>query len=113
MSVLAFLPIFEALGNETRLRVFEFIYRSGIAGARPKELIDKFGFDSGTLDFHLKKLTAVKLIAPKIGCRRGIYCVNENIPLEFIHLFNSALPGTNLSDQLPRLVDGNEMQHLH
>jgi len=77
MSVSAFLPVFEALGNETRLRVFEFIYRSGITGARPKELIDKFGFDSGTLDFHLKKLIAVNLIAQKIGCRRGIYCVNE------------------------------------
>jgi ArsR family transcriptional regulator len=113
MSVSEFLPVFEALGNETRLRVFEFIYCSGSAGARPKELIDKFGFDSGTLDFHLKKLIAVKLITQKIGCRRGVYCVGENIPVELIHLFNSALPDANLSDRLPRLVDGKEMQHLH
>ncbi|QKM65265.1 hypothetical protein DCO17_08480 [Polynucleobacter tropicus] len=113
MSLSSFIPIFEALGNETRLRVFEYIYRSGSAGARPKELIDKFGFDSGTLDFHLKKLIAVRLIAQKIGCRRGIYCAGENIPLELIFLFNSVLSGDNLPDLLPRLLSGKEMQHFH
>jgi DNA-binding transcriptional ArsR family regulator len=45
---------FEALANETRLKVFAFIHQSGPGGTRPKHIIDELGVDSGTLDFHLK-----------------------------------------------------------
>ena len=74
------LSIFEALGHETRFKVFDFIYRSGKVGSRPKDMIDEFGFDSGTLDFHLKKLVAAKLICLRAGSRRGVYCVCESAP---------------------------------
>ena len=92
----ASLSIFESLGHETRFKVFESIYRSGKIGVRPKNMIDEFGFDSGTLDFHLKKLVAAKLICPKEGGRRGVYCVCENIPHWLIQAFES----TNIAHRL-------------
>jgi DNA-binding transcriptional ArsR family regulator len=90
MKTSFYLPIFEALAHETRLKVFTFIYQSGMAGVRPKEMIDQFGFDSGTLDFHLKKLVAAKLIDLKIGCRKGTYFAHKNIPHELVRLFDTA-----------------------
>ena len=56
MTILRYAKVFEVLGHDTRLKVFDLIYRSGKKGVRPKEMIDQFGVDSGTLDFHLKKL---------------------------------------------------------
>ena len=90
------LLIFEALGHETRFKVFDLIYRSGSVGMRPKEMIDAFGFDSGTLDFHLKKLIAAKLICLKVGCRRGVYCFREDIPLWLIQSFGLSAPANQL-----------------
>ena len=89
MDNLRYLPIFEALAHETRLKVFMFIYQAGKVGARPKEMIEKFGVDSGTLDFHLKRLVAVGLILLKAGCQRGVYCPSESIPSELAQLFDS------------------------
>jgi ArsR family transcriptional regulator len=89
MKSLRYLSIFEALGHETRFKVFDFIYQSGKIGARPKELIDKFGFDSGTLDFHLKRLVAVGLIEAGPSGRRGRYYPSANIPIELAQLFDS------------------------
>lgn len=84
------LLIFEALGHETRFKVFDFIYRCGKVGGRPKDMIDEFGFDSGTLDFHLKKLLAAQLICLKSGSRRGIYCVCDNTPQWLLQAFASS-----------------------
>ena len=89
MKTSIYLPIFEALAHETRFRVFGFIYRSGKVGIRPKEVIKEFGVDSGTLDFHLKKLMSVGLVVLKTGGRRGVYCPNDNIPHELTRLFDS------------------------
>ena len=90
MTALNYLSIFEALSHETRLRVFDFIYRAGETGVRPKDMIDEFRVDSGTLDFHLKKLVAAGLIILKAGSKRGIYCLSENIPSGLMQLFDSA-----------------------
>ena len=90
MTALNYLSIFEALSHETRLRVFDFIYRAGDTGVRPKVMISEFGLDSGTLDFHLKKLVAAGLITLKAGGKRGIYCLGENIPHGLMQLFDSA-----------------------
>jgi predicted transcriptional regulator len=89
MNALPHISIFEALGNETRYRVFVFIYRSGAVGVRPKEIIDEFGVDSGTLDFHLKRLLSANLISLKSGARRGVYCGSENLPLGLTLLLNT------------------------
>jgi ArsR family transcriptional regulator len=98
------LSVFEALGHETRFKVFDFIYQSGKVGARPKAMIDEFGFDSGTLDFHLKKLVAAKLICLKAGGRRGVYCVCENIPQWLAQAFDSSnVAYSLLMGQIPSL----------
>ena len=104
----ASLSIFESLGHETRFKVFESIYRSGKLGIRPKNMIDEFGFDSGTLDFHLKKLVAAKLICLKEGSRRGIYCVCDNIPqwlaqaFESTHVSHAHLTGEFSYSSIPK-----------
>ena len=113
MEISLYLPIFEALGHETRLKVFMSIYRSGKVGVRPKEIIDKFGVDSGTLDFHLKRLTAVGLIVLKFGCQRGIYCANENIPPELAQLFASGLGGNELFTANPAPLALHAVERLH
>jgi len=113
MLSLSYLSIFEALGHETRLRVFDFIYRAGYFGVRPKDIIDTFGIDSGTLDFHLKKLIAAGLIVLKDGSKRGIYCPSENIPYGLIHLLHtvSAGPMTLTRDSIASGLP--KMESLH
>ena len=113
MEISLYLPIFEALSHETRFKVFISIYRSGKAGVRPKEIIKKFGVDSGTLDFHLKRLVAVGLIVLKFGCQRGIYCPNENIPPELALLLDSSLTGNSLLMANPSSITPPPVEHLH
>lgn len=93
----ASLSVFEALGHETRFKVFDYIYQSKKMGARPKDMIDEFGFDSGTLDFHLKKLVAANLICLKTAGRRGVYCICENIPQWLIQAFEPTSVAHKLS----------------
>jgi ArsR family transcriptional regulator len=85
--MMQYLTVFEALGNQTRLNAFSFIYRSGQNGARPKDIIEQFGLDSGTLDFHLKKLMAVNLIIMRKGATKGRYFPNEDLPKGLNQLF--------------------------
>lgn len=108
-----YLPIFEALAHETRFKVFTFIYRSGAMGVRPKDMIDKFGFDSGTLDFHLKKLVAAGLICLKNGCLRGVYCINAAMPQELIQFFDSASAHNDLPLFTPATVTAIARGSLH
>ena len=78
--------IFEALGQESRLKVFNLVCQSGNKGIRPKEIIEQLGIDSGTLHFHLNRLVAVNLIATKSNSPRGIYCLNESAPKEVVKI---------------------------
>jgi predicted transcriptional regulator len=80
--------VFAALGHETRFKIFDFIYHAGDRGAKPKEMIIQYGVDSGTLDFHLKRLLSVGLINFKGGCLRGTYCINPGLPLGLTMLFH-------------------------
>ena len=72
--------IFDALGQESRLKVFSLVCQSGDKGIRPKEIVEQLGIDDGTLHFHLNRLMAVNLIATKPNSPRGIYCLNESAP---------------------------------
>ncbi len=90
MKTSLYLPVFEALGHEARLRLFNLIYQSGKIGVRPKEMMDKFGSNPGTLDFHLKKLVAAKLVVLKMGGPRGVYCASECIPDALLQLLDSS-----------------------
>ena len=89
MTILNYSKVFEVLGHDTRLKVFDLIYRSGTKGVRPKEMIDQFGIDSGTLDFHLKKLLAINLVAIRQRGPRCLYHLNENIPVGLVQLFDA------------------------
>jgi len=113
MKTSIYLPIFEALAHETRFRVFGFIYRAGKVGVRPKEVIEEFGVDSGTLDFHLKKLMSVGLVTLKAGGRRGVYCPNENIPHELTQLFKEIQAIPNISAGDPLISTQPYMSMLH
>ena len=113
MKTLSYSSIFEALGYETRLRVFAFIYRAGEVGVRPKEMVKEFGVDSGTLDFHLKKLIHVGLIVHKAGEGRGIYCPSENIPNELTKLFDSFASNNSLFKGVPTTLMPSHLELLH
>ena len=88
-KVLRHLKIFEALGNETRLKVLDFIHRSGTGGVKPKQIIDQLGVDSGTLDFHLKKLVLAGLIVVDSSKGASLYCPSKDILYQLAHLFQS------------------------
>lgn len=87
MNILNYCAYFEALGFEKRLKVFEFILSSGKEGVAPRDIIKQFGVDSGTLDFHLKKLEKVGLVIKKNEVMRGYYCASPSLPLDFRRLF--------------------------
>jgi predicted transcriptional regulator len=78
---------FEVLGNETRLKVFDFIHRSGSSGVKPKQIIKQLGVDSGTLDFHLKKLVLVGLIVVDGSKGSSLYCPSKDILHQLAYLF--------------------------
>jgi ArsR family transcriptional regulator, arsenate/arsenite/antimonite-responsive transcriptional repressor len=113
MNMSLYLPIFEALGHETRLKVFDFIYQSGNVGVRPKDMIERFSIDSGTLDFHLKKLVGVGLISLKIGSLRGVYCSSPNLPIELTRLLDAAFAGRGaiMHNAIPSTV--SKLESLH
>jgi predicted transcriptional regulator len=79
--------IFEALGFEIRLKIFKFIIQAGNEGVAPKHIIKEFDVDSGTLNFHLKKLEKVKLITKRAAGKRISYCVSPSMPKAFMQIF--------------------------
>lgn len=113
MTSQTYLEIFEALSHATRWIVFELIYRAGDAGVKPKEIIADLNVDSGTLDFHLKKLVAARLIRLKMDGKRGIYCLSENIPHGLTYFF--ALPNADQVSQVmsPPSLGFSKMASLH
>jgi len=78
--LLIYAKIFDALGQESRLKVFSLVCQSGKKGIRPKEIVEQLGIDGGTLHFHLNRLMAVNLITTKQNGPRGIYHLNESSP---------------------------------
>ena len=86
MTIMKFCAVFEALGCEIRLKVFDFISQSGEVGVTPKEIVEQFGVDSGTLQFHLKKLINVNLVSKKNTRRNRRYYCESNIPAVFQQL---------------------------
>ena len=86
MTIMKFGSVFEALGCEIRLQVFDFIMQAGEDGVAPKEIVEQFGVDSGTLQFHLKKLINVNLVSKKNTRRNRRYYCASNIPAVFQQL---------------------------
>jgi predicted transcriptional regulator len=86
MTIMKFCSVYEALGCEIRLQVFDFIMQAGEDGVAPKEIVEQFGVDSGTLQFHLKKLINVNLVSKKNTRRNRRYYCASNIPAVFQQL---------------------------
>lgn len=86
MTIMKFCTVFEALGCEIILKVFDFIMQAGEDGVAPKEIVEQFGVDSGTLQFHLKKLINVNLVSKKNTRRNRRYYCASNIPAVFQQL---------------------------
>jgi len=86
MTIMKFCSVFEALGCEIRLKVFDFIMQAGEDGVAPKEIVEQFWVDSGTLQFHLKKLMNVNLVSKKNTRRNRRYYCASNIPTVFQQL---------------------------
>jgi len=80
--------IYEALGQESRLKVFNLICQAGKEGIRPKEIVEQLGVDGGTLHFHLKRLMAVNLITTKPSGPKGTYYLDENTPKGIVRVFS-------------------------
>ena len=51
-----------ALAQETRLKAFRLLVRSGVDGMPAGEIADKLGIPPTTLSFHLKELTHAGLV---------------------------------------------------
>ena len=103
MNINSYSAVFEVLGFEPRLRIFDWIIKSGSKGVAPKEIIEKFGFDSGTLSFHLKKLQKVNLIirAHSVGIR---YYVSPSLPESLERLFSGDYFANMVDDKNKQLV---------
>ena len=87
MNVNKYSAIFEALGFEIRLKIFKFIVQAGKDGVAPKHIIKEFDVDSGTLNFHLKKLEKVELITKKATGKRASYCISPAMPKAVMQVF--------------------------
>lgn len=90
MTIMKFCAVFEALGCEIRLKVLDFIIQAGDAGVTPKQIVERFGVDGGTLHFHLKKLVKVNLVTTSGFQERGRYRFVTDLPASLRQLFSQA-----------------------
>ena len=59
------LPLFKALGSDTRIAILELLYENG--PMRMTDISERLGFTSGALTPHMKMLTDVGLVTINIG----------------------------------------------
>ena len=68
---------FNALAQESRLRVFRLLVSAGLEGLPAGEIADRLSIPSGTLTFHLKELTHAGLIASERNGRSICYAIHS------------------------------------
>ncbi len=71
----------EALGNQTRLRVYRALVRAGVDGLAVGHLQDRIGIAASTLSHHLHRLIATGLVtqerhATTLICRANYAAMN-------------------------------------
>jgi DNA-binding transcriptional ArsR family regulator len=69
----------EALGNPTRLRIFQVLVRAGDAGLPVGRLQDRIGIAASTLTHHCQKLMQVGLVTQER--RSTILICRANFPM--------------------------------
>lgn len=65
-----------ALAQESRLRVFRLLVRSGTRGLSAGRIAEVLGIAAATLSFHLKELVRASLIVDRRNGRSIIYSLN-------------------------------------
>jgi ArsR family transcriptional regulator len=64
---------FLALGQESRLKIFQLIVQAGDDGLTPTDLIAQLEIPNATLSFHLKTLADASLLRVERKSRQLIY----------------------------------------
>lgn len=64
---------FLALGQESRLKIFQLIAQAGDDGLTPADLIAQLAIPNATLSFHLKTLADASLLCVERKSRQLIY----------------------------------------
>ncbi len=103
MNNLDAIPIFIALGQETRLNIFRLIVQRGDTGLTPSELLEKLGIPNATLSFHLKELSRSNLLLVERQGRNLVYRPNAQALSGFL-LENCCSGKTCLP--IPRKIKG-------
>lgn len=76
MDIKKALVAFDALSQETRLKVFRILIECGAEGAPAGVLSDKLKIPHNTLSFHLNHMSHAKLIISRREGRSIIYSAN-------------------------------------
>lgn len=76
MDIQNALIAFDALSQETRLRVFRLLVEQGEGGAPAGMLSDKLGIPHNTLSFHLSHMSNAGLLESRREGRSVIYTAN-------------------------------------
>ncbi|MEM9400241.1 MAG: metalloregulator ArsR/SmtB family transcription factor [Verrucomicrobiota bacterium] len=69
---------FDALSQETRLKVFKILIEYGKSGTSAGTISDRLSIPHNTLSFHLSHLTQAGLISARKDGRSMIYAANVN-----------------------------------
>ncbi len=76
MDIQEALIAFDALSQETRLRVFRLLVEEGTEGAAAGTLSEKLGIPHNTLSFHLSHMSNASLVLSRREGRSIIYSAN-------------------------------------
>lgn len=79
MDIQEALIVFDALSQETRLRVFRLLVEHGPEGAPAGKLSEKLGIPHNTLSFHLNHMSNADLVLSRREGRSIIYSANFDL----------------------------------
>jgi ArsR family transcriptional regulator, arsenate/arsenite/antimonite-responsive transcriptional repressor len=84
MDIQNALIAFDALSQETRLRLFRLLVEQGPEGAPAGTLSDKLGVPHNTLSFHLSHMSNAGLVLSRRDGRSIIYSANFEMVTDLI-----------------------------
>ncbi|MCL4678031.1 MAG: ArsR family transcriptional regulator [Alphaproteobacteria bacterium] len=84
MDIQKAIIVFDALSQETRLRVFRLLVEHGTQGAPAGKLSEALDVPHNTLSFHLNHMSNAGLVASKREGRSIIYTANFDLMRDLI-----------------------------
>ncbi|MCB1702307.1 MAG: helix-turn-helix transcriptional regulator [Pseudomonadales bacterium] len=79
MDIQEAIILFDALSQETRLKVFRLLIRSGADGLAAGALSEKLGTPHNTMSFHLNHLANARIVSSRKEGRSVIYTANFDV----------------------------------